>query len=184
MNATHAHELNSPTPDVPPRGHSTSPWLWAALVLAILIGVVTLVRRHDDQAPVMPVGSETAPAVLPSAVDAPAAARESTAARSQRKPAPLVRDRQARPLAGNAAPAYPPAALRAGVEGSVVASLQVDAQGKVSDASIVSHAGERSRDLDRAVLNAVRSWTFEPAMRDGRTVASVVRVPVDFRTER
>ncbi|MGW8127303.1 MAG: TonB family protein [Stenotrophomonas sp.] len=49
----------------------------------------------------------------------------------------MARDHQARPLAGNPAPTYPPAALRAGIEGSVVASLQVDAHGKVTDASIV-----------------------------------------------
>ena len=39
----------------------------------------------------------------------------------------------------------------------------------------------RSRDLDRAALAAVRGWTFEPALRDGKPVASTVQVPVDFR---
>lgn len=183
MSATHAHELHS-APEEQPRSHSTSPWLWAALVLAILIGVLTLVRRQSEPVPAAPFGNETAPVVVAPTTDAPTVTRAPAATQDQRKPTPLVRDRQARPLAGNASPAYPPAALRAGVEGSVVANLQIDAQGKVTDASIVSRSGTRSRDLDRAVLNAVRGWTFEPAIRNGREVASVVRVPVDFQAER
>ncbi|WP_223557171.1 energy transducer TonB [Lysinibacillus sphaericus] len=34
------------------------------------------------------------------------------------------------------------------------------------------------------MLNTVQGWKFEPAVHQGRAVASVVRVPVDFRTER
>lgn len=183
MSATHAHELH-PAPDGQPR-HAASPWLWAALALAILIGVLALVLRQNEPAPAVPVGNDTTPVVVSPTAEAPAVTR--TPAATAQKPgrqAPLVRDRQARPLAGNAAPAYPPAALRAGVEGSVVASLQIDTQGKVSDASIVSRSGERSRDLDRAVLDAVRGWKFEPAIHNGRAVASVVRVPVDFHADR
>ncbi|MGW8127302.1 MAG: hypothetical protein ACWGG5_02485 [Stenotrophomonas sp.] len=33
-------------------------------------------------------------------------------------------------------------------------------------------------------MDTLRGWRFEPALRDGRAVASVVRVPVDFRTGR
>ena len=69
------------------------------------------------------------------------------------------------------------------MQGSVIASLDVDTRGNVTNAAIVSRSGERSRDLDRAVLRTVQNWKFQPAMQDGRAVASVVRVPVDFRTE-
>ncbi|HBS55625.1 MAG TPA: TonB-dependent receptor, partial [Stenotrophomonas sp.] len=62
-------------------------------------------------------------------------------------------------------------------------SLNVDTRGNVTEASIVSRSGERSRDLDRSVLSTVQGWKFQPAMQNGRAVASVVRVPVDFRTE-
>ena len=64
----------------------------------------------------------------------------------------------------------------------MIASLNVDARGQVTNAAIVSRSGERSRDLDRAVLSTVQNWKFQPAMHEGRAVASVVRVPVDFRT--
>lgn len=183
MSATHAHELNAAAQSGQPRSPSTSPLLWMALLLAILVGVLTLMWRHAERATPIPASVETTPVVIAPTADATAAAHTPAAAsHSQRRPAAVVHDRQARPLAGNPAPAYPPAALRAGVEGSVVASLQVDAQGKVTDASIVSHDGERSRDLDRAVLNTLGGWKFEPAVRNGRAVATVVRVPVDFRT--
>lgn len=181
MSATHAHELDAAAQRGQSRNHAVSPVLWMGLLLAILLGVFTLMRRHDAPAPALPASDPVTPTTVSPAADA--APPATAPAPLQRKPA-VVRDRQARPLAGNPAPAYPPAALRAGIEGSVVASLQVDAQGKVTDASIVSHDGQRSRDLDRAVLDTLRGWRFEPALRDGRAVATVVRVPVDFRTGR
>ncbi|HBK44925.1 MAG TPA: TonB-dependent receptor, partial [Xanthomonadaceae bacterium] len=95
---------------------------------------------------------------------------------------PVVANREARPLGSNAMPTYPPRALRAGIEGGMVARIQVDTRGNVSDVSIVERQGNRDRDLDRAVINTVRGWHFEPAMRDGRAVASTVQVPVEFKT--
>lgn len=181
MSATHAHELDAAAQSGQSRNHAVSPVLWMGLLLAILLGVFTLIRRHDAPAPALPASAPATPTAVSPATEV--ATPETAPAPLQRRPA-VVRDRQARPLAGNPAPAYPPAALRAGIEGSVVASLQVDAQGKVTDASIVSHDGQRSRDLDRAVLDTLRGWRFEPALRDGRAVATVVRVPVDFRTGR
>ena len=38
-----------------------------------------------------------------------------------------------------------------------------------------------SRDLDRAAVNAVRQWRFQPAQRDGQAVAGAVTVPIDFK---
>ena len=66
----------------------------------------------------------------------------------------------------------------------MTARVLVDPNGRVSDVQIVQRSGERNRELDRAVLNTVRDWRFEPAMRDGHAVASAVNVPVDFRTAR
>ena len=184
MSATHAHELNNAAQSGQSPRHAVSPVLWVALLLAILLGVFALVRRHAEPTPALPPATGTAPMAAVPADAAPAATTPLEApAAGERRPA-MARDHQARPLAGNPAPTYPPAALRAGIEGSVVASLQVDAHGKVTDASIVAHDGQRSRDLDRAVLDTLRGWRFEPAVRDGRAVASVVRVPVDFRTGR
>ncbi|MEG0186290.1 MAG: energy transducer TonB [Stenotrophomonas sp.] len=188
MTATTHENLHSPQLQqdgaVEPRGTST--WLWLALIVAMFAAALVWLRysSQDEIAPA-PVSERMLPATETPVATAPApAARQAAPAQNQRKAAPAAtRNREARPLANNGKPAYPAAALRSGVQGSVVASLNVDTRGNVTDAAIVSRSGERSRDLDRAVLNTVQGWKFEPAVRDGRSVASVVRVPVDFRTE-
>ena len=161
MTATTHEDLHSPQlqQDASEQHKPTSPWMWIALIVAMFAAALLWLRHsnQEDVAPA-PVGN-------------------------QRKAAPAVRNREARPLAGNIKPTYPAAALRNGVQGSVIASLNVDSRGQVTNAAIVSRSGERSRDLDRAVLSAVQNWKFQPAMHEGRAVASVVRVPVDFRTE-
>lgn len=189
MTATTHEDLHSPQlqhQQASEQHKPTSPWMWIALIVAMFAAALLWLRHssQEDVAPA-PVGERMLPAPRQAPVaDAQApAARQTAPASSQPKTAPAVRNREARPLAGNSKPAYPPAALRNGVQGSVIASLNVDTRGQVTNAAIVSRSGERSRDLDRAVLSAVQNWKFQPAMRDGRAVASVVRVPVDFRTE-
>ena len=56
---------------------------------------------------------------------------------------------------------------------------EVNAQGNPVDVRVVERSGER--DLDRAAVNAVRQWRFEPAMRNGKAIATSVKVPVDFK---
>lgn len=38
----------------------------------------------------------------------------------------------------------------------------------------------RSRLLDRAAIDAVRAWEFNPGVRDGRPVQGWVLVPINF----
>ncbi len=168
-----------------PQRRRTSPWLWMALIVAMFAAALVWLRyANPNEASTAPVGERMLPATQTPVANAPApAARQTAPATSQRQAAPAVRNREARPLASNAKPAYPRTALRSGVQGSVVASLNVDTRGQVTDANIVQRTGTRDRDLDRAVLSTVRNWKFEPAMSNGRAIASVVRVPVDFRTE-
>jgi len=184
--STHTHEYRDAA-DMPParRERNVSPWLWALLILALVALPAWWWIRNSAEptvpAPANPTADTMRPAqTLPEPVtQRPAAMVRKTAPRTS-----AVANREARPLASNPTPAYPVRALRAGAEGSVTARVQVDAQGRVSDAQIVQRTGDRNRELDRAVLQTVRDWRFEPAMRDGRAVASVVNVPVDFRTAR
>jgi protein TonB len=191
MSVTHAHDMpTSPqhqrdvTDDTARR--RTSPWLWMALIVAMFAAALVWLRyANPTEGMTAPVGERMLPATETPVATTPAPAnREAAPATTQRRAAPAVRDRDARPLTSNAKPVYPRTALRSGVEGSVIASLNVDTRGQVTDANIVQRSGSRDRDLDRAVLSTVRDWKFEPALHDGRAVASVVRVPVDFRTER
>jgi len=187
MSSIHPHTHDYREPAVADDGERTgaSAWLWALLILA-LVAVPAWWWIRNSQQPTAPAPSATlieadTSRPLPEAANQRPAAMVRHA--TPKTAAATVRDRDARPLASNPVPTYPASALRSGIEGSVTARLQVDANGRVSDAEIVDRTGARNRDLDRAVLNTVRSWRFEPAMRHGRAVASSVQLPVDFRAQ-
>ena len=72
---------------------------------------------------------------------------------------------------------YPPSALAAGKQADVVLTVTVDIDGRVSAVDVFQSGGS---DLDEAAIVAVRQWTFIPAMRDGKPVASQIRVPFHF----
>jgi protein TonB len=78
-------------------------------------------------------------------------------------------------------PTYPPAALRNGVEGSVVVRVDVDATGYPMNITIIQRSG--SRDLDRAASDAVRRWRFQPAQSNGIAVPGSIEVPFDFKAQ-
>lgn len=76
-------------------------------------------------------------------------------------------------------PRYPPAAFRAGIQGTVRVIVDVDAEGGVTN--VVVETSSRNRDLDRAAIEAARKWTFYPAMSaSGKPVPSRMRNSVDF----
>jgi TonB family protein len=106
------------------------------------------------------------------------AVRGETAKSSTQAAKPRLANRGPEPVAG-IRPEYPPAAYRAGEEGSVLVRADVDASGVPGNVSLVRRSG--SRDLDRAAVDAVRASHFRPAIRDGQAVASSIEVPVDFR---
>jgi len=72
---------------------------------------------------------------------------------------------------------YPPSALASRTHGDVVLALTVDVDGHVSKVDVVESGGA---DLDEAATVAARQWTFTPAMRAGKPVASRIRVPFHF----
>jgi protein TonB len=85
----------------------------------------------------------------------------------------------ARPLGGyQTTPHYPEAARREGVEGTVTLRFEVLASGKVGTVQVQSSAGRA--DMDRAAVEAVRTWLFEPARRGKEAVAVWVTLPVRF----
>jgi len=72
--------------------------------------------------------------------------------------------------AGGEDPAYPEQAERRGIEGTVVVKFQVLADGDVGDIFVEKSSGFPV--LDEAAMQAVKSWTFYPATKDGEPVAS------------
>jgi protein TonB len=79
-------------------------------------------------------------------------------------------------------PDYPRRALRRGIEGTVLVRAEVGPDGVPVSVSIVQ--GSRSRDLDRAAVDAVRRWRFRPGQVDGRPVVGSVVIPIEFRARR
>jgi eukaryotic-like serine/threonine-protein kinase len=66
-------------------------------------------------------------------------------------------------ISGNSAP-YPEIARRMGMLGTVGVEMIVDEHGVPQDLRIAESAGQV---LDRAVLDAMRKWRFEPATKNG-----------------
>jgi TonB family protein len=76
-------------------------------------------------------------------------------------------------------PYYPENVARRGVQGSVVLSVVVTADGRASNITIVK---KLDRELDQEALNVVRTWKFIPGVNvDGKPVAVRVPIEVTFR---
>jgi len=76
-------------------------------------------------------------------------------------------------------PAYPIAALREGVEGTVLLRVLVDETGKPIQVLILKSSG--SRELDNAAREHVlAAWRFHPAQREGHATQAWAQVPVKF----
>jgi periplasmic protein TonB len=91
---------------------------------------------------------------------------------------PIVR--AARPKGGyQVRPVYPESARRAGLQGTTLLRIHIEADGHVSDVSVQRSAGHQS--LDEAAADAVRRWRFEPALNSAGPVSMWAVVPVEFR---
>jgi protein TonB len=73
-------------------------------------------------------------------------------------------------------PAYPTAALKQRVSGSVVVQVKVGVQGAVRDAVVVSGPSL----LRDAALAAVWQWHFDPAVEQGKPIEVWIPVPIRF----
>jgi len=79
----------------------------------------------------------------------------------------------------NPAPYYPVSAKRSGVQGKVLLSVVVKADGTPLSVDVSRSSG--SSTLDVAALDAVKQWRFVPAKRSGQPVQANVIVPVEFK---
>jgi protein TonB len=83
--------------------------------------------------------------------------------------------------AANPLPRYPEIARERGWEGVVLLSVSVSAEGRADAVRVSRSSGHEI--LDRAALEAVRRWRFEPGRRAGLPVAATAEVPIRFRLE-
>ncbi len=78
----------------------------------------------------------------------------------------------------NPVPRYPYLSRSREEEGKVILRVHVNKQGRTSRIETIQSSGH-SR-LDKAARNAVKNWTFIPALEDGNPTAGVVQVPILF----
>lgn len=75
-------------------------------------------------------------------------------------------------------PAYPPEVACADVGGRVLIRLTVGTDGRAAGVEMLESSGQPA--LDASALEAVKTWRFEPATRDGQPAATQINVPVTF----
>lgn len=92
-------------------------------------------------------------------------------------PAPTAATTDPVPIGKPSAP-YPVDALRDGESGTVMLRVTIGADGVPYGIALARSSGSRS--LDRAAMGAVRSWRFQPAMRNGQAVPASVQIPVSY----
>ena len=137
--------------------------VFLAVALAALL-VRDIARKHYARTAVLPFRS----ADTSGALEAPAAGlpRLGDHVYVEELPEPIRK----------VAPAYPLAARKAGVSGTVIVQALVDKQGRVRDTRVMKSVPM----LDAAAVAAVRRWVFKPARARGQPVAVWVAVPVRF----
>lgn len=78
-------------------------------------------------------------------------------------------------------PRYPADAAKEGISGRVILLVDVAPDGSVTHAEV--EKSQPTGVFDAATLEAAKQWKFNPAVENGKPVASRVRVPVDFRAD-
>lgn len=132
-----------------------------------------------------PAPSATPSAAAPVAEATPAEAEASPAVAAPAAPAAssppadaVTQPRYDLAYLSNPKPAYPSRSIELGEEGTVVLEAAVSAAGRVLSVRIKTSSGFPR--LDRAALDAVRRWKFQPSRRGDTPVEGVAIIPMPF----
>ncbi len=125
-----------------------------------------LLTQADD------IKTETSTGAATSAVDKPESTAQQSAPFYQSNPEFMIPPEY---------PVYPRLARKRGIEGQVIIRVEIGRDGGIEALQLEQSSG--SDLLDQAARSAVQRWQFMPAKVNGQTVASYVRVPIDFVLE-
>lgn len=75
-------------------------------------------------------------------------------------------------------PEFSEEARKAKYQGTVELEVTIGADGRIHSARVVRSLG---MGLDEKAIEGVKTWKFEPAKKDGRPIAVLMNVDVDFR---
>lgn len=98
------------------------------------------------------------------------------AARAAAAPLRVGGDAQQAKLIQRPLPVYPPEAKQAGIQGRVRLKATIDEQGRIANLELVSGPPE----LVQAAMQAVQQWVYEPTWLNGKPVAVITNIDVNF----
>ena len=90
-------------------------------------------------------------------------------------------DVQAPKLIKKVNPIYPEEARKAGVEGVVVLEATIDIHGKVTKLKVLEGVNDL---LNKAAIDAVKQWKYEPVIMDGNPVEVEFGVAIKFALDK
>jgi len=73
-------------------------------------------------------------------------------------------------------PVYPKEAIKAGIKGTVILEVTIDEHGRVTDTKVT----ESIPELDKAAIEAVEQWIYEPYVVDGKPKSVQATVTIQF----
>jgi len=154
---------------------SKSRIVMSVLVLAVSVAVAGLVG-----ASVFPAASGTTMMIVPPAVPDGSKLEEKDAEGDKLKT--VSKDSECDEITHPEAiqkvnPKYPEEARKAKIMGIVIVETVINENGTVDDIEVVESPDE---SLSEAAVEAVRQWTFEPALCDGRPVGVYYNVTLKF----
>ncbi len=178
-------DVPEPPPDLPVPTVETAPPPPVKLPAS---RVPVRVRPRVAEAPAPPTAAPPRPAPTPQ----PAAPRRPAPAASSRTPEPARPPARRGPYAAGEVdqppsvmnhqrPAYPYMARRRGVQGVVRVRFLVDREGRVRNLEILE--ADPPGVFEDAVREAIPAWRFRPGRQDGRTVETLVELPIRFELD-
>ena len=79
-------------------------------------------------------------------------------------------------------PAYPPRALRSGIEGIVTVEFTIGVDGSVKNPHIIKSSPPKI--FDSSVLKAIKKWKFNPDIVDGKAIEKRARQDINFKLQK
>lgn len=76
---------------------------------------------------------------------------------------------------------YPRWALRQGWQGEFSIAIEILTDGTVGRYKVMKSTGYEI--LDEAATDAVKTWKFQPAMKNGKAVLTCIQIPVRFQID-
>ena len=76
-------------------------------------------------------------------------------------------------------PVYPASAKEQSIEGKVLIRLVIDNEGYAREPEVIS--AEPEGVFEEAAINSIAGYRFKPAVKDGKNVACIARIPIVFK---